>query len=153
MKRIDFSEAGKVIVKPQRIAIAISECDNKYNMITLEWFMRTSIDPPMFAISIGHTRFSHECLQKNRHFNLFFPSDEQKDIVKMAGTLSGRDIDKFAESGVKWFHGRYRKLPIINDAKAVFECEITSQINSGDHTIFIGKVKYSWLPIHHGFHR
>lgn len=145
MKRTEFNLAHQRVAKPQIFTIAISKAENKYNLITLEWFMRTSIKPPMFAISIGHTRFSHNCLQKNRFFNLCFPSELQKEATILAGTKSGRDMDKLKESGLQWFEGRFRKLPIIKDAVANFECEIISQIKSGDHTIFVGEVKYSWL--------
>jgi len=27
---------------------------------------------------------------------------------------------------------------------AVFECEVTSQVRSGDHTIFVGEVRHCW---------
>ncbi len=33
---------------------------------------------------------------------------------------------------------------MLKDAVACFECEIATQIRSGDHTIYIGEVHYSW---------
>ncbi|MCF7858765.1 MAG: flavin reductase family protein [Candidatus Cloacimonetes bacterium] len=146
MKREEFSKVNKEIKHPAKIALAIvKDKDDKYNMITLEWFMRTSIKPPMLAISIGHTRYSHECLQNFRFFNLCFPDIEMTEVAKLCGSKSGREIDKFAETGVKWFPGRLAKLPILKEAKANFECKIVTQVKSGDHTIFVGEVKHSWL--------
>jgi flavin reductase (DIM6/NTAB) family NADH-FMN oxidoreductase RutF len=40
--------------------------------------------------------------------------------------------------------GKLQKLPVLKDAAAVFECEVVTQVKSGDHTIFVGEVKYSW---------
>ncbi|MBC8416307.1 MAG: flavin reductase family protein, partial [Candidatus Cloacimonetes bacterium] len=31
------------------------------------------------------------------------------------------------------------------DLVANFECEITTQVRSGDHTIYVGEIKHSWL--------
>jgi len=98
----------------------------------------------MFAISIGHSRFSHECLLENRFFNLVFPSVEMKPLCAMAGSTSGRDNDKFAQGAVETMPGKLRKLPVLKDAVAVFECEVTSQVRSGDHTIFVGEVRHCW---------
>jgi len=146
MKRKEFAKVSQASKHPAKVALAIVKDKNgKYNMITLEWFMRTSIEPPMFAISIGHTRYSHECLQAVRFFNLCFPSKEMTEVAKICGSKSGRDIDKFEVTGVEWFAGRLAKLPILKDAKANFECKIITQVRSGDHTIFVGEVKHSWL--------
>lgn len=130
---------------PARIALAVVKDSNgKINAITLEWFMRTSIKPPMLAISIGHTRYSHDCLQTYRFFNLCFPSPEQVEGVKICGSLSGRDYDKMSLSKFDTFPGKLAKLPIIRQAAANFECVVNSQIRSGDHTIFTGEIKYAW---------
>lgn len=132
---------------PAKIAMAVvrDAIRDRHNLITLEWFMRTSIEPAMFAISIGHNRYSHECLQNFRYFNLCFPSPEQVKEVIICGTRSGRDIDKFALENLTHFPGKLAKLPILRNAAANFECLVTTQVGSGDHTIFVGEVKYAWF--------
>ena len=136
-------EVIKATKHPAKIAIAVVKCDGKFNLITIEWFMRTSQKSPMFAISIGKTRFSHKCLQKYRFFNLVILSQKMKNVAVLCGTKSGNEIDKL--ENVNWFAGKLAKLPILKDAVANFECKIVSQIKSGDHTIFVGEVKHSWL--------
>lgn len=146
MKLTEFDKAHVVSNKNKRVALAVVELpDGKANVITLEWFMKTSIKPPMFAISVGHERYSHVALQSNRYFNLVIPSVEMRDDVIFFGTKSGRLFDKLAERQVKSIPGKYKKLPIIENAVANFECKIVTQVNSGDHTIFVGEVKYSWV--------
>jgi flavin reductase (DIM6/NTAB) family NADH-FMN oxidoreductase RutF len=145
MKIHNFPEAHAKVHLPSKVTMAVTEKpDGGYNLITLEWFMRTSIDPPMFAISVGHTRYSYECLQDVRYFNLVFPGSTQKSLLALAGSKSGRDIDKFSAGEVASFPGKLHKLPILKDAAACFECEVVTQVKSGDHTIFVGEVKHSW---------
>lgn len=145
IKQTDLTEAYGMIHLPAKVTLAVMEKPKGgYNLITLEWFMRTSIQPPMFAISIGHTRYSHECLLESRYFNLVFPSVEMKPLCATAGSSSGREIDKMEHGKVKFVLGKLRKIPVPKEAVAVFECEITSQVRSGDHTIFVGEVRYSW---------
>jgi len=144
MKRVPFSQAYSRVKHPAKVALAVVKAaDNTFNCITLEWFMRTSIQPPMFAISIGHTRFSYQCLQQNRHLNLCFPSADQIALTTLCGTASGRDTAKLAN--VPWFKGRLAQYPVLQEAAAIFECAVTTQVRSGDHTIFVCEVKYAWV--------
>ncbi len=146
MQRTDFTDALKRIKHPAKVALAVCRTpDGRFNAITLEWFMRTSIDPLIYAISIGHTRYSYECLQNTRYFNLIIPSREMRDFTVLCGSKSGRDIDKFAQCDHSNFSGRLAKLPIIRDALCNLECEIVTQVRTGDHTVFAGEVKYAWL--------
>lgn len=146
MKSTNFKTAIRFTKHPAKIALAITkDIKGKVNLMTLEWFMRTSIKPPMLAISVGHTRYSHECLQNFRYFNLCVPSKEMVEEVKLCGTQSGRDVDKLEVTKLDWFKGRLAQLPILKDGVANFECEITTQVRSGDHTVFVGEVKHSWL--------
>ncbi|MBM4403019.1 MAG: flavin reductase family protein [Candidatus Cloacimonetes bacterium] len=146
MIQTDFTAAYARIHLPAKVVLAVTQKPHGgYNLITLEWFMRTSIVPPMFAISIGHSRFSLECLETTRFFNLVFPASAQKALLTYCGSNSGRDLDKFTETGVEYFPGKLRKLPILKDATANFECEIVSQVRSGDHNIYVGQVHYTWL--------
>lgn len=145
IKQTDFAEAYSHIHLPAKVALAVTEKPlGGYNLITLEWFMRTSIQPPMFAISVGHSRFSLECLETNRHFNVVFPSKELHPLCNLAGSNSGREMDKFLEGHVEFFQGKFRKLPVLKESVATFECEVVTQVKSGDHTIYVGQVKYAW---------
>ncbi len=145
MKHTELTTAYTKTHLPAKVVLAVTQKpDGGYNLITLEWFMRTSIQPPMFAISIGHNRFSHQCLEAHRLFNLVFPSKEMKELLAIAGSTSGADGDKLEAGKVQHFPGKLGKLPVLSDAVAVFECEVVSQVRSGDHTIYVGEVKHSW---------
>lgn len=59
---------------PEQVAIAIArDAQGKYNSITLGWTMMTSHQPPLMAISIGHTRYSLEVIRHAGEFVMSFP--------------------------------------------------------------------------------
>jgi flavin reductase (DIM6/NTAB) family NADH-FMN oxidoreductase RutF len=146
IKQTDFSIAYSRVHLPAKVALAVTEKPLEgYNLITIEWFMRTSIQPPMFAISIAHSRFTHDCLETNRFFNLIFPSKELHPLCNLSGSNSGREMDKFKEGKVEFIPGKLNKLPIPKESVAAFECEVVTQVKSGDHTIYVGQVHYAWL--------
>ncbi|MBN2018321.1 MAG: flavin reductase family protein [Candidatus Cloacimonetes bacterium] len=145
MIQSNYADVVKRISRPAGLALAVSKSkDGPANIITLGWFMRTSIKPPMYAISVGLTRFSHEILSENRNFVLAIPSVEMAEQTMQCGLTSGRDIDKIREFNIKTRIGKLTKIPLLADAVANFECKTITQVRSGDHTIFVGEVKYSW---------
>ena len=145
MIKSNCNDVFKKIRHPQKITLAVTKgLNSKFNLITLEWFMRTSINPPMYAISIGHSRYSYKCLRKNRFFNLCFPSKEMRDCVLLSGSKSGKDINKLESCNITWFNGKLVGFPIIREAVANFECQIITQVKTGDHTIYVGEIKHAF---------
>ncbi len=116
-----------------------------WNIIPVQWFTQTSMNPPMFVVSIGHSRFSHQCFQEADAFNICIPEKDLKDKLLACSTSSGKEINKFDEFEIDFFYGRFRRVPIIKNSFAAFECKYVSQIKTGDHTLFVGECKYSWL--------
>jgi flavin reductase (DIM6/NTAB) family NADH-FMN oxidoreductase RutF len=54
--------------------------------------------------------------------------------------VSGRDHDKFEETGLTAIPAKKVKPPIIKECVAHLECRLHSQLKTGDHTIFVGEV-------------
>jgi len=128
-------------VSPAPIAIAIAmDSQGKPNPITLDWVTQTSINPPMLAISVGGTRYSLDAIRQAREFVLAFPSVAMARDVEFHGRHSGRDLDKLDVCGTKTQPPRVVKGALLADAVANFECQLESELPTGDHVIFVGRV-------------
>jgi len=126
---------------PEQIAIAIvKDAAGKYNPITLSWAMRTSLEPPMVAISVGIERHSAGALRHSRAFVLSWPSSKMQTDVLFHGTKSGADLDKLAECGTVSAPATKIDGVLLADAVANFECKLVSEHATGDHIIFVGEV-------------
>lgn len=146
IEQTDFASAYAMVHLPAKVTLVVTEKPLEgYNLMTAEWYMRTSIQPPMFAISVGHSRFTKDCLETNRFFNLVFPSHELHALCNLAGSNSGREMDKFTEGKVEYLPGKLHKLPVLKESVVTLECEVVTQVKSGDHTIYVGQVHYCWL--------
>jgi flavin reductase (DIM6/NTAB) family NADH-FMN oxidoreductase RutF len=110
------------------------------NALALGWVMCTSFEPPMLAISVGHTRYSHELIEQCGEFVVVFPGDAMKDSTLTVGTKSGRDGDKLAECGVELVPASEVAPPLVDGAVANFECALAGKLKTGDHTVFAGEV-------------
>jgi len=145
MKEIPVEQAWKRKY-PEQVALATTVSKSgKSNVIALGWAMPTSFEPPMAAISVGKSRYSHQLLVEVPEFVLCFPSVHQKDAMVFCGTHSGRDHDKFAETGLQAVPARRVRPPVIDGSVAAFECRVTASLETGDHTIFAGEILSAYV--------
>ena len=114
--------------------------NGKPNVLPLAWAMPTSRNPALVAISVAPSRHSHMLIEETREFVVNIPT---VDIVKetlTCGRTSGRNHDKFSETGLTPSPARKVKAPIIEECIAHLECKVHSQFKTGDHTIFVGEI-------------
>jgi flavin reductase (DIM6/NTAB) family NADH-FMN oxidoreductase RutF len=62
--------------------------------------------------------------------------------VQLAGSMSGRDVDKFEKCGLTPFDSIAVKAPGVKECAAHIECKVIDTKEAGDHTLFIGKIVY-----------
>jgi len=145
MRQVSVSEAFKRKY-PEQIALAVSaDADGRPDVITLGWAMSTSNEPPMVAISVGHTRHSHELIAKSGEFVLAFPAPELAEACLLCGTKSGRDTDKIAAAGLAPVPARLVKPPLLAKCVVNLECKVRGSLVTGDHTIFAGEIVAAYI--------
>ena len=146
MRECSVSEAWKKKY-PERVVVAVTrdEEKEKVNFIPLGWFMPTSFQPPLVAISVGVTRYSHRLLQKTGEFVLFFPSPEMGDRIYYWGTHSGSKVDKLKEAPVKIQEAKFVRPPLVPEAVINLECKVVDSLRTGDHTIFVGRILAAYI--------
>lgn len=138
MKTAKLSEA---LTKKRPTPVTLCSCvgrDGKPNIITLGWEMQTSIEPLMFAISVAYKRHSFRLLEEVGEFVLAWPPETMADSAMICGTKSGRDTDKFRETGLLALKPSKVKPPLIAGCFANFECKVVGKIDTGDHRIYVG---------------
>ena len=126
---------------PEQVAIAIAkDARGKHNPITLGWTMLVSHEPPMMAIAVGKTRYSLEAIRRAGEFVLSFPSANMAEDARFHGTHSGREMGKLAKCGTRTQPATQIDSVLLADAVANFECKLESELETGDHIVFVGRV-------------
>jgi flavin reductase (DIM6/NTAB) family NADH-FMN oxidoreductase RutF len=120
------------------------DAQGRPNIIGLSWWSFVSLDPRMLMISVGHTRYSRECLEHHDEFTLCFPTDKQARSAWLCGTVSGRDVDKFKETGFVPMPAKHVSPPLITGCAVAFECRVSSRAEVGDHTVYFADVLACW---------
>jgi flavin reductase (DIM6/NTAB) family NADH-FMN oxidoreductase RutF len=75
-------------------------------------------------------------------FSVNIPSDKMYHALDVAGSYSGRNIDKFKETGLETIPGKQIKVPTIKDCLLSYECQIvhSSKSDMSSHHYFYGKI-------------
>lgn len=117
-----------------------ADLQGKPNIITLAWVGNICSDPPMAGISIRPSRYSHELVSISGEFVINIPSASQAAVVDHCGVISGRDADKFKETGLTAISARHVSAPLIAECPVNIECKVTQVVHLGAHDLFIGEV-------------
>jgi flavin reductase (DIM6/NTAB) family NADH-FMN oxidoreductase RutF len=143
----------KVSVKPEDLkkfytyaspksAILVTAVDEtgKPNIITLAWHSPVSIDPPLYGISIHPKRYTHELIEKTKEFVVNFPSWKLLEKVHHCGSVSGRKVDKFRQTGLTPWPSEKVRPPSRAECYLHLECKLGRSPALGDHTWFCGNI-------------
>ena len=145
MKEVSASEAWKRKYPESVVLVASMDKEGHPNIITLGWSMCTSFVPPMVAISVGKTRYSHKLIAEGKEFVLAFPHEGMKEEVLYCGTHSGREVDKFKKTGLTAVPGKHVRPPLIKECLMNMECRVVGELDTGDHTIFAGEILTAYV--------
>lgn len=110
------------------------------NIITLAWVGTVCSVPPMISISIRPSRYSHELVSASKEFVVNIPDEKMAGICDFCGTKSGRNLDKFIETGLTKEKGFVINTPLIKECAINIECKVREIIRLGTHDMFIGEV-------------
>ena len=145
MKEASFSEAMRRKYPEWVVLITTVDEDGKPNVMPAGWAMIASHQPPMFAIAVGHGRYTHELIRSQKEFVITFPSPGLEGAIEYTGSCSGRDVDKFKEFGLKPLKAKEIKPPLLSGCVVNLECKLEGELEAGDHTIFLGKVVAAYI--------
>ena len=123
-----------------RVVLITTRSKNKDNIMTAAWCFPLSFDPPLFGVSISSKRHTFSLLQEAKRFAINTTAPGMEDAAMLCGRNSGKDMDKFAKSGLTKEEARKIDCPLIKESPLSIECELVRTIDTGDHTLFVGKL-------------
>lgn len=106
----------------------------KANIIAVSFCMPVAGQPPQIVCSIGKAFYSYELIKQSGEFAVNVPTKALQKAVYYCGTHSGRDVDKFKETGLTPLPARRLKAPIIAECIAHMECVVVGKLDTKPYT-------------------
>lgn len=137
----------KVQVTPNRpvyptpaALITCADENGKPNVLTLgETFNISIARPVILGIAIRKSRYSHTLISRTREYVVNLPTRAIAEQVWFCGRTSGRDVDKFRETGLTPVPASVVKAPLIVECPVNIECRVIGIQEIGDHDLFLGE--------------
>lgn len=109
---------------PKGVFLTVKEGD-RINTMTIGWGTIGFIwRKPILMVMVRCSRHTFGLIDKAPDFSVSVPSaGEMKKNLAIAGSKSGRDLDKFETAAIKPQPARSIESPVIKDCELVFECK------------------------------
>ena len=131
---------GNMIYPLPAVMVSCQREGEKPNIITVAWTGTVCTNPPMVYISVRPQRYSYDILDETGEFVINLTTKELARATDYCGVRSGRDVDKFKETGLTAVEATKVKAPLIAEAPVNIECRITEKKELGSHHMFLAEV-------------
>ena len=112
----------------------------KPNLMNAAWGGICCSQPPCVAVSLRKATYSHACIVDRKAFTVGIACEEKMVEADYVGIASGRDVDKFAVTGLTPVKSELVDAPYAAEFPVVLECRLLHTVEIGLHTQFIGEI-------------
>lgn len=135
------SLGAKTLLYPTPVLVVGSyDREGRANVMTASWGGICCSSPPCIGVSLRKVTFSYGNIMEKQAFTINIPSEEYLKQADYFGTVSGKNEDKFAVSGLTPVKGDFVDAPYVKEFPVVLECRVLKTVEIGIHTQFVGEI-------------
>ena len=131
---------GNMLYPVPAVMVSCQRQGEKPNIITVAWAGTVCSDPAMVSVSIQKKRYSYGIIRDSGEFVVNLTTKKLAKATDYCGVRSGRDVDKFAETGLTPCPSQAVGCPGIAQSPVNIECRVTEVKNLGSHDLFLAQV-------------
>ncbi len=128
MKEISIRDVKENIVKliANDWALLTAKDGEGCNPMTVSWGSVGELwGKDTVTVYVRESRYTKQLIDSETHFSLCFFGEENKDVLKVCGSKSGRDYDKIKETGLTPVYNE--NAPYFKEAKLAVICRKTAK--------------------------
>jgi flavin reductase (DIM6/NTAB) family NADH-FMN oxidoreductase RutF len=129
------------MLSPGPVSLVTTMYRDQPNIMTAAWTMPLSLNPTKIAFAVHPTRLTHEFISKTEMFTINIPNLELLGAVHLCGLKTGRETDKFDQTGLTPMEATTIEAPFIDECVGHIECVVEERLTLGDHDLFVGQVQ------------
>lgn len=132
-------KAGTMLYPAPPVMVTCGTAE-KANVFTAAWTGIVNSEPPMTYVSVRPSRYSHELISETGEFVINLTTADLIKTADFCGVKSGRDMDKFAETGLKTVPASDVSCPLLEASPVCLECRVTEVKSLGSHDMFLARI-------------
>ena len=139
MQKVTLERAAFLAPAPVLLLSCVGE-DGSTNILTVSWVGVACQTPPIVSVAIRAERFSYGLIRETGEFALNIPPASLIRAVDFCGVVSGRDVNKFAETRLTPVPAMKVRAPMIQECPVNLECVVRNSLVLGSHVLFLAEV-------------
>ena len=112
----------------------------KPNVMTAAWVGICCSKPPCVTVSLRKATYTYGNIMARKAFTVSIPSEACVKETDYFGLVSGKDVDKFAVSGLTPIKSELVDAPYVAEFPLIIECKLLHTFEIGLHTMFVGEI-------------
>jgi len=138
MKR---SLGPKAVAYPLPVFVIGTYCpDGKADAMVAAWGGICASEPPSISVTINKNHQTFQNLEARRAFTVSIPCRSYLGETDYCGMVSGRDRDKFADTGLSALRAGTVDAPYVEEFPVVLECRVSAMHPLGAGMQVIGEI-------------
>ena len=133
-------KAGNMLYPVPAVMVSCRKGKERANIITIAWAGTICSDPAMVSISVRPERHSHDIIAESGEFVINLVTEELTRACDWCGVRSGKDYDKFQETGLHQYQSELMNAPAIEESPVNIYCRVTKCEPLGSHDLFLAEV-------------
>lgn len=139
MAKISF-KPGNMLYPLSVVMVSVADQAGHTNIITVAWAGTVCTNPPMVSISVRPSRYSYHMIEETGEFVINLTTRALAYAADYCGVKSGRDVDKWKETGLTPEKSDIVKAPCIAQSPVNIECRVVRKEQLGSHDLFLAEV-------------
>lgn len=122
------------------VLVTVADREGNSNIFTVAWAGTICTNPPMLSISVRPERYSYHMMKETGEFVVNLTTESMTWATDYCGVRSGRDVDKWKETGLTPEKANVVNVPVIKESPVNIECRVVKVEELGSHHMFIADV-------------
>ncbi len=122
------------------VLVTCVDSEGSPNIITLAWVGVVCSNPPMLGFGVQPRRYSYRLIERSGEFVVNIPTTDIVKETDFCGMVSGKDVNKFSQTGLTPEPAEIVKPPLIKECPVNIEGVVKTKIPLGVHHLFLGEV-------------
>lgn len=131
---------GTMVYPLPAVLVSCGSTPEERNLLTVAWTGTICTDPAMLYISVRPERHSYDIIRREMEFTVCLTTKALARATDWCGVRSGRDYDKWKETGLTPGKGIKVACPYIEESPLCIECRVKEVVHLGSHDMFIAEV-------------
>ena len=131
---------GNMLYPLPAVMVSVTDGKGEDDIITVAWTGTICTNPPMVYISVRPERHSYHMIKETGEFVINLTTEKLAKATDFCGVRSGRDVDKFKETGLTREKADIVSAPMIQESPVSIECRVKEIKELGSHHMFLADV-------------